>query len=416
MGLLDYLQNTNRPGIAGPVQMPQHQQAPLNPAMRGPSRWDRILGGIMPDQTGGLLSQDALKQARIQGLLGLGAGLLQGSGWAPAGQNPTLMQSVGMGIQGMQQGFGNAQATSAQAQLAQQELEAKRAMQAQRQRIAQRAAPQPNESPAQARTRLGTMLAEAYAIGDTDGVRAISEILKSMGNDATPKLQRNDLGDRVEWIDPNGNVVKVDRVGRSPGSSESPLGRMISVTNPQTGMPEYAMMERDGNVRFTGLQPAASKDAAATADERKGAVLLQMVNSAIPTLDEADAPSRVQSLLSRGGLNEALTAQQQINEQAGLLVADAYIRLTSGANAPEAEVLRTMKMITPLPGDKPAMIARKRQTRQELVSALRLAAGRAGSKVKHVQQETPESANPSSYGGHAAPASASKVRQYLFPR
>jgi hypothetical protein len=133
---------------------------------------------------------------------------------------------------------------------------------------------------------------------------------------------------------------------------------------------------------------AADKPPTATEGERKNAGLLELARSAAPIIDTAPTPSRFERAAAGMGLNEVLDDQQQKVQQAGLMLADAYIRFTSGANAPETEVTRTFNMITPMPGDSDATRERKRQARQTVLRAMEIGAGRAGASVTPIGGDT----------------------------
>jgi hypothetical protein len=223
-------------------------------------------------------------------------------------------------------------------------------------------------------------------IGDEETVARLSEIRKSIGNQQQQgpskiaEVVGPDGRPAFAHVTPQGSQV-IPGAGPLQSQGTQARARPMTLVNPETGKPEIAMMDGDGNFTFTGQVPGTSRDAAGTEGERKGAVLLTMVNAALPTLDAADAPSRLDQMFANRGVYEALPAEQQMNQQAGMLIADAYIRLTSGANAPEPEVQRTMRMIIPQPGDTRELIGRKRATRQAFVAALKVAAGRAGAQV-----------------------------------
>jgi hypothetical protein len=142
----------------------------------------------------------------------------------------------------------------------------------------------------------------------------------------------------------------------------------------------------DAIARAAETAASAAKPVVATEGERKIAGLLEIARSTVTILDNAPTPSRGEKFAQRIGLNEALDDKQQEIEQAGLMLADAYIRYTSGANAPEPEVMRTAKMLTPMPGDSPATLQRKSEARKTVMRAMAIGAGRLVGSV------TPESA------------------------
>jgi hypothetical protein len=269
------------------------------------------------------------------------------------------------------------------------QLKQQEAARAQMQETLARFRSAPNETPQQAAMRMQELFQDLVSMGQTELAGKVGEVLKSQADLLSPQKQAAvnqqevDLGDRVllrdpvtgqERIIPKGAVPRVD-------SSAERAGRMMTAINPETGLPELAEVLPNGQFRFTGVMPGSARESAATEGERKAGVLLTLTQEAIDYLDNATSPGRLAQFAGQRGLNEFLTADRQRINQAGFLVADAYVRLTSGANAPEPEVERAFRAITPQPGDTPELLAQKSATRKRFVAALKLAAGRAGSRV-----------------------------------
>lgn len=363
---------------------------------------ERIGGRLFPSPqpVDGLITEEDIANARRQGLLGLGAGLLAASG--PSTQRTTFTQAVGQGLQAGQQAQQGALDTSMQRRMAglqagglQRDARRQEAVAAARQQIVAQN-PMPPESDA---NRMVAWIDRVFPLfvqsGDDEMISRLTQIRSSIG------AQRQSIPQRIdEVVGPDGKPafghITPEGVRVIPGAApfqrqgSAPAQRFMTLVNPATNKPEIAMVDPStGEPHFTGMVPGNSRDAAGTEGERKGAVLLTMALDAMPVLDEADAPSRIEQLIASGGLREGLSDNRQVYEQAGLIIADAYIRLTSGANAPEPEVRRTMRMITPQAGDSPALLARKRASRQALMRALRLAAGRAEDRATQVEPRRP---------------------------
>lgn len=339
-------------------------------------------GGVNP-LLRGLLAPGDQDQLRNTALVNAGLAIAGGTN----GLFPALQQGLQAGQEIYQQGAENALG-AARVQQGLMEDAAKIARQARLDEARRRYPPLPDaKDPDAVRQWVDTVLSIAIPAGDEAALNVIGQVRASLAPKSDQGVRKiEEVVDPATgkpafgYITPEGvQVIPGAAPFQKPGADRQP--RLVAATNPKTGKPEYALVDEAGNFRFTGQTPGSSRDAAGTEGERKGAVLLTMAMDAAPVLDQADAPNRVQSLLRSRGLNEALSAEQQINEQAGLVIADAYIRLTSGANAPELEVQRTMQMITPRPGDAPALLARKRATRQAFMRALRIAAGRVSAQV-----------------------------------
>jgi hypothetical protein len=137
--------------------------------------------------------------------------------------------------------------------------------------------------------------------------------------------------------------------------------------------PEGIKARKDLARYEASIKPEASEKPL-TEGERKAAVLLEIAEPSAAALDDFDAPNRLEQYAGQRGVNEAVNAHAQVLNMHSLAVADAYIRLTSGANAPEPEVKRAMQMIVPRSGDSKALLQQKREMRQRMVRALRRAA------------------------------------------
>jgi hypothetical protein len=113
-----------------------------------------------------------------------------------------------------------------------------------------------------------------------------------------------------------------------------------------------------------------------TEGERRGSALLTMALDAAPILREATAPSRRESWSAAIGMNEALSGQRQVVEQAAQQVVSSYLYLVSGATATDDEIKRQAQALVPQPGDKEPVLKRKKQALETMLRAMTQAAGR----------------------------------------
>ncbi len=372
--------------------------------IKGPGLLEQMQSRMMPSpQSGGLLSEDDIKNARSQGLLGLGASLLANSGPRTAGERVGLMQSVGQGIQGGQQAYQGALQGAAGQKMQEQQYQAgqqqyqtgqiqqqlggaeladrARALQQAQQLSGGRKAiverfPMPRE--------MGGMkewIEQTYphfaAINDEESMSRMSEMYKSQGNTAARAPQEIDLGNRVIIRDPTtGQVMSEYSKGAAPGQGGRRDPRPITLINPESGKAEVALFSPEsGDFEFTGQTPATI--GAGSEAERKNQAIYELSAPHVALLDEADAPSRIQQLARNGKLNEVLSSEQQRYDVSGRQLADGYLRLTTGAAYNKEELEQATIMMTPRPGDTPETIALKRGNRARLVRALRAAAGRS---------------------------------------
>jgi hypothetical protein len=131
-----------------------------------------------------------------------------------------------------------------------------------------------------------------------------------------------------------------------------------------------------------GTQPAVKT----TEGERKASAFLTQAEQASKIIDEVVAGGKtVPTMMERAGsalLGGAVTpyvsskAYERM-DRAGLRLADAWLRFTSGAAVPEAEVRRQAMAFMPQPGEDEQTLRDKAEARQLIIESLRQAAGRA---------------------------------------
>lgn len=191
---------------------------------------DRLLGAPMSAaQPTGLLTADDYANARRQGLLGLGKGLLAASGGGPyANLNQRLAEGVQGGQGAYQSALDRAQAQAmanqgyeinqlkiggAKADAARQQ----QIMQGREQIIAANPMPDGTDS-ASLSAWIDRVLPSFIRLGDTETLGKLSEIRKSIEPKQT-NLQVSNLGDRTVWTDPRtGEIVRTEKNGQGPGT------------------------------------------------------------------------------------------------------------------------------------------------------------------------------------------------------
>jgi hypothetical protein len=137
--------------------------------------------------------------------------------------------------------------------------------------------------------------------------------------------------------------------------------------------PYFQMREREAAI--TAKHRAPSSDTPKPAEfEKKAAFVLEGAESAAKTLDgyKAPASSFVRNVPGLG--NYGLTDQDQVAQQAAETLADAYLRLTTGATITPEEVKNTAKQMVPVPGDGDDVLVSKKQRREQVIRAIRAAA------------------------------------------
>lgn len=331
---------------------------------------DFIFGPSSPEIRG-VLDPEQQRDARRRSLFDAGISMLDAS------ESRGFGGTLAAGLRGGRESYGSAIANQMSGdQYAQQQQLANR-----RNEISNRYRMQPGEAPEATDNRLRLMMAEYLQIGDTESAGKISEYLKSRGG-----ADAKQPGTWVTIPGPDGKpmrrYVTAEEAGQTgipeyvaPRQPSSANIRPVSLQTPN-GPRVYLFDPNTGRFTDTGRAPATNREQPTDA-ERKAELLRQTMEFAMPQLDSADAPSRIEKLARDRSLNEVLKAEEQKNMIAGLAVAEAWLRLTSGAAITEGEIRENARMVVPLPGDSPETIAYKRQLRAVRLRALQGFARRA---------------------------------------
>lgn len=185
---------------------------------------ERIGGALFPSQQpmDGLITEEDIRNAQRQGLLGLGTGLLAASG-PHTGPRTTLMQALGQGIQQgqqAQQGYLDTAQTRNVRGLQVQGMQ--REQQQAQQRAAARAQivsqfPMPAANDPNALRQWIDQTLPLWLQHDPETAKQLSEIRKSLQPAAGRSVQHVDLGDRVQVIDgATGEVLREVPKAASP--------------------------------------------------------------------------------------------------------------------------------------------------------------------------------------------------------
>jgi hypothetical protein len=296
------------------------RMGPLAPP-KGPVKaglLDQILGRIMPSaNTGGLLNEDDIKNARQQGLLGLGASLLANSGPKTAAERVGLMQSVGQGIQGAQGAYQGALQGAAGQRMAEQQfktgdlqqqiagadlagktaaLQKAQQLATARQQIVQ-ANPMPKDVNGMAQW-IDATLPSFVQIGDEETVARLSEIRKSIGdskNAQTPQEIR--LGDKV--------LLRDQRTGATVG--EYAMGPTPRDPNVGAATREAAQQQR----LFSREAQLATAYDKATTGQREAHDFVANTLQNVPAAKAGDGAAQVEMLYA---FIKALDPQSVVRE------------------------------------------------------------------------------------------------------
>jgi hypothetical protein len=240
--------------MQGPLpvpQMPGGMDIAPGPRQKQ-SLWEKMQEVVSPypQHLKGMVGPDDVKGARNQGLMALGASLLESSG--PSTQRTSLGQAIGRGAQAGMGAYQGAVDSMTQRAMARQQMESGaqgmdfnrmkmeglkgdmeriKKLDAARQGILQKHGPLP-EDPEARQGYLTSVMNDLIAAGDIDSARAISEVLKSRGNEAKAP----------------GTYVTV------PGPDGKPMRRWVSQEEAARGVPEYQEPTRDAGARLLDEQ------------------------------------------------------------------------------------------------------------------------------------------------------------------
>ena len=126
------------------------------------------------------------------------------------------------------------------------------------------------------------------------------------------------------------------------------------------------------------------KPSVPTEGERRAAAMYKVGKKGFDTLESVlgkgkGVPGWTPQQLSKAGFgvgNVMTDSEFRQMRQAARLLSDAWLRYTSGAAVPESEVVRFAEGFIPQAGDDPVTLAQKREARQTMIDALKVAAGR----------------------------------------
>lgn len=237
----------------------------------------RIAQRLLPvsPQLDGLMSEEDISAARRQGLLGMGASLLEDSGWHPGNTAPTIGQAFGRafgaGRQAMQGGVAESLAVAKEVQQQQQQAILLR----NRQRIAQKYAPVEGETPEQRIQRMHQIYGEFVNAQDVEMITKLSEYMKSLEPPAQKSLLEVDVGDAVELVDPITGEVR----GRRPkGAVPKAPGEAGTMTEKE----RFAATEKNRIIDDFQTATRAMQKAAEGYGVLRGSILSSAKNPATP--------------------------------------------------------------------------------------------------------------------------------------
>jgi hypothetical protein len=227
-----------------------------------------------------------------------------------------------------------------------------------------------------------SQLTDEFHIDDAQTPETKARVLSQSNKQAIARIaQRLSNGDQSaigEAVAAGINISDVDPV-RRPGTKQYMDAQAAELKMKDLmDARQQARQFNYGSRLATQRASTAGADAPKSTDgERKAASYLEMARAAMPVLDGAKTPGRLERGLSSIGLNEAVSDDMQQTWQAGLQFADAWLRYTSGANSPAPEIERVAQTFTVMPGDSPALRKQKAEARANALRAMEIGAGNA---------------------------------------
>lgn len=244
---------------------------------------------------------------------------------------------------------------------------------------------------------LGKMMMAAIGSGNIEAARTISEVLKSMmaaqGNLGRRRTARevletepgsgefhkfiidSDTGERLADLGPDKPRLPTAQLRQVMGADGLPRYEWMTVD--EQGNPQNIAAGRDPWQNSTEAMTRAYPFQNLLTDKRDpdGNVIRQ---GSISALDLMGAPNRAEYWIGMRGWNELLPEDKQALFIHGTAVAEAWLRMTTGAAYTATELENAYRMFIPRPGDSAGTLATKMRNRQALLEAVNdIATGRS---------------------------------------
>jgi hypothetical protein len=182
------------------------------------------------------------------------------------------------------------------------------------------------------------------------------------------------------------------RAPQQPGSMQSvTVGNQLFTFNPKTGQYQEAQAPGGG--------PLMKPDKALTEVQGKGSLYLGMMTDSeeaigkLKNFDPSNLKNQTLIAFARGDIPKLPAAMQnmiagkeaQQYMQSTYRWAEAMLRQTTGANAPEPEVWRNARTYFPMPGDDAATVKQKNDARLQVMADMRIVAGPGAAQVDQIR-------------------------------
>lgn len=264
------------------------------------------------------------------------------------------------------------------------------------------------------------------------GVEGGMERLAGLSPQDALQLRQLKLSERPTLMNgPNGSIVSIDNEGRPSvlieGSDDNARARTdfelwkeanpdgtfeqfyswkmgVSQNGPRTpfkyedpnGTLRYGLMDPSTRaiVPVEGGLPPESSSGSNTEGGRKARAFLTMVPQSIEYINQVGGGvGRLEAWAQELGAQELTSPTMQQLDLHGSILAEAFLRMTTGAAYNEREFANAQKLFTPRPGDSVETLQAKILNRQNLLKMLEELAGVSSSAVGGDDEETLERIN-----------------------
>lgn len=301
----------------GAPMMPQ--AAPQAPPPK-PSLWQRISERLMPVPRGfeGVLSPTDIATARQQGMLALGASMLESSG-PSRGPRVSLGQAIGRGLQASSSAFNNVLENATkisqfaeERRLAQEERQNMQRMESEREKIILQAMQGADSSnPQDVATRLNAVLPELMRIGDTKGYGALSGYLAANNALLNSKPKARDIrtvvtgsgpGAEVIWYDnDNAEIVRREPLQLKGDTTGDRQERRMDAQNLNAILDDYRNDAGKTVQLLTRIRPTVSQTNFDRALKNDAAAQISLLYGFVNLMDETAVREGEQAMVRQAG-------------------------------------------------------------------------------------------------------------------
>ena len=302
-----------------PESLPQ-PNVPMPEAPK-PSLWDRISGRLMPAPEGyqGLLSPADINTARHQGIMSLGASLLESSG-PTTGPGVSLGQAIGRGLQQGQSTFENMlQNATKISSFAEEQRQAKedrakaQRVDTEREKVMLKAMQGVNpQNPADVAKRLNAVLPDLLRIGDTKGYGALSGYLAANNALLNQQPKARDIRTVVTGTGPGAELIYYDNdsgeeLRREPlslkagSTSEDRQERRLDAQNINAVLDDYRSDAGKTVQLLTRLRPTVSQSNFDRAMKNDAAAQISILYGFVNLMDETAVREGEQAMVRIAG-------------------------------------------------------------------------------------------------------------------